>query len=81
MTDSKRLVEIEEELNLDDAKFKITLYLDGDLLKRAKEEAAKEKMKYQPYINKLLREVLLGERSTLEERVSKLEDIIRRKLG
>jgi predicted DNA binding CopG/RHH family protein len=82
MTDKKqKLVEIDEELNLDDAKFKVTLYLDGDVLRRAREEAAKQKMKYQPYLNRLLREILLGEKSSLEERVSRLEELIERKLG
>lgn len=80
MTD-KKLVEIEEELNLDDAKFKVTLYLDGDVLRKAREEAAKRKMKYQPYLNGLLREILLGEKDSLEERISRLEEIIERKLG
>lgn len=67
-------VEIEGELRMEDAKVKISLYLDGDLLLELKKAAEKEGEKYQPFTNKLLRKVIMGEsKGPLADRVAILE--------
>lgn len=52
---------IKGELKIEDAKVKISVYLDGDVLVGIRERAKEEGMKYQPYINKVLRAHLLEE--------------------
>lgn len=73
--------EVEGELDLKQAKVKVTIYLDGDVLENAREIAKKEHVKYQALINSILRKALLHEDQsedrikTLEERVMKLEQL------
>ena len=68
--------EVEGALDLKKAKVKVTIYIDGDVLERAKSEAKLKHTKYQTLINSLLRETLMTEKSRLdllEERVLQLE--------
>ena len=73
--------EVEGELDLNQAKVKVTIYLDGDVLENARKTAKKEHVKYQALINSILRKALLHEGQaedrikTLEERVMKLEQL------
>jgi len=73
--------EVEGELDLKQAKVKVTIYLDGDLLDNARKIAKKEHVKYQTLINSILRRSLLNENQAedrikiLEERVMKLEQL------
>ena len=73
--------EVEGELDLNQAKVKVTIYLDGDVVEHARKIAKKEHVKYQTLINSILRKSLLNESQaeerikTLEERVMKLEKL------
>ncbi len=72
----EELVDIEEELRTEDAKFKITIYLDGDVLVKLRKSAEEDGSKYQPFLNKLLRRVLLEEKTDLEKRLEAVERFI-----
>ena len=63
------------ELNLKEAKIRVTMMLDFDLVKAYKEIAKQRGGKYQTLINQKLREVLAYEKKeeTLDSRVRKLE--------
>lgn len=79
---AKKEVHIEEDLLLKDAKFKVTIYIDGDVLEAIREAAEKAKTKYQPFINKILRERFIGDaEESLEARVSRLEMELLKKHG
>lgn len=65
------------EFDLKKLKAKTTIYLDGDLWDRIHEDAEKAGMKYQPYLNQLLRKVVLNEKSDLELRVERLEALVK----
>ena len=70
--------EVEGDLDIKKAKVKVTMYLDGDILDKARTEAKTQHTRYQTLINNLLREALLSERSrldVLEERISHLEAV------
>jgi predicted DNA binding CopG/RHH family protein len=63
---------------LDNGQFRMTMWIDLDLLKEIRKRAEKEGMKYQPWLNKKLREVVLGKPADpvvldLIKRVSNLE--------
>ncbi len=47
----------------ENVKVRISIFLDGDVLVKAKERAKAEGSKYQTYINQLLRQVLIDENS------------------
>lgn len=47
--------------------------LDGEVWDALHIDAEKEGMKYQPFLNKLLRRILLNEKNDLEQRIEKLE--------
>lgn len=49
------------DLDYKDAKVKVSMFLDGDLLLAVKSEAKKTGQKYQSLINKTLREIFLNE--------------------
>lgn len=51
---------IKEDLRSEDAKVRITLFVDGDVLLKIRDEAKERKTKYQTLINQTLREVFLG---------------------
>ena len=73
---SKELVDIEGPLRVEDAKIKVTLYLDGDILKAVKRKAKDENKKYQSLVNETLREVFLEDkpiRKELQELVKRVE--------
>lgn len=46
----------------ENVKVRISIFLDGEVLMKAKERAANEGMRYQTYINQLLRQVLLDDK-------------------
>ena len=60
------------------AKFRVTMWMDLDLLEKVRERAAADGMKYQPWINKKLRESLLNE-ARIERRIAALEKAIFKK--
>ena len=68
--------QIESKLNLQ----MISLRLPSDVLDQLKREASEHGQKYQPYVRQLLVEHARG-RSTLEERVQRLERHVMSKLG
>ncbi len=49
---------IDGEFDPRETKVKVTVYVDGDLVNRLRERAKEEGIKYQPYINKLLRQAM-----------------------
>ena len=42
-------------------KVRISIMLDGDILQAARVKAGKQRLRYQTFINKVLRQALLGE--------------------
>lgn len=75
---------VERDLAPQDAKLKVTIYLDGDLLLEVRRQAKKAGKKYQTMINESLRESILGEKSRIDleefqqlvDRVSLLEKAV-----
>ena len=67
-----------DEMNLKDAKIRITMMVDLDVIKGFKDLAEKSGSKYQTLINQKLREALVNENSknTLSERLRKLERFV-----
>jgi uncharacterized protein (DUF4415 family) len=57
------------------AKFRVTMWMDVDLLDAVRKRAAADGMKYQPWINKKLREMMLSE-ARIERRIAALEKAI-----
>lgn len=57
------------------AKFRVTMFIDLDLLNEIRKRASKRKLPYQTYINQTLREVVLG--NAAEERI---REIVREEL-
>lgn len=62
----------------DNGQFRMTMWIDLDLLKVIRKQAQKDGMKYQPWLNKKLREVILGKQAdpvvlNLIKRVSNIE--------
>ena len=57
-----------DESYLDPAnhKVRITTFIDGDVLQWLKAESAKERSKYQTFLNKTLRDIMTG---SLDERI------------
>jgi len=52
------------------AKFRVTMFIDLDVLDEIRKKASKKGLPYQTYINQLLRDVTLG--SEDEERIRKI---------
>ena len=80
--------QIDVDLGYDDAKIKISLFLDGDVLKAVKAAAKNDGGKYQTLINKTLRDVFVSgskhhhsadDYARLERRVSMLEMLLAKK--
>ncbi len=65
--------EVEGSLDIKNAKVKITLYVDGDVLEKVRSLAKKEQTKYQTLINRILRKTVLNE-NLLEDRIRVLEE-------
>lgn len=66
------------EYNPKDVKVKISMFLDGDIIKVCKDQAAKNGMGYQTFINLTLRKLLIDMNTDdLSARVSALETIVR----
>jgi predicted DNA binding CopG/RHH family protein len=68
----------ENEFDPRQAKFRVTMWVDLDLLDEVRKRAGADGMKYQPWINKKLRETILGENS-LENRIAALEAAVFKK--
>lgn len=64
--------EVDGELDINNAKIKVTIYLDGDVVIKARELAKVQGTKYQSLINSVLRESLLREK-TVAKRLENLE--------
>ena len=61
-----------EEFDPRQGEFRVNMWLDLDLLDVIRIQAKKDGMKYQPWINQKLREVLMGEKS-FEKRLFSIE--------
>lgn len=61
------------------AKIRVTTYLDEDLLEALKETATASGTKYQTLLNQMLRQSLMGDSSTLIDRIAKLEKAVFKK--
>ena len=61
------------------AKIRITTYLDSDVIEALKEAAAGSGGRYQTLLNQILRNSLIGDSSTILERLKKLEDEVYKK--
>ena len=80
---------IKEDLIYGDAKVKVSMFLDGDLLQQVKAIAKKRNTKYQTLINQSLREVFLGNSASvdpdefqkLRQKVEFLETLILKKIA
>lgn len=73
-------VEIEDnELDLNRAKVRVNMWIDGDILEKVRKDAHEHGLKYQTYINKLLRDAVLG--NEVKERLEALEKIVFSKIS
>ena len=61
--------QIDSELKASEAKVRVSMFIDGDLLLHIREIAKENNSKYQTLINQSLRELFLG-----EKRMIKIED-------
>lgn len=59
-------------------KWRVSMFIDQDVIDKAKEQASKEGIGYQTWLNQKLRETVLQEEG-LASRVSKLEKAVFRK--
>lgn len=62
-------------------KIRITTYIDQDIVKLLRQMAEESGGKYQTTLNRVLRDVLLGENNGLLARVERLERRVFRKRG
>lgn len=69
-------VDLISDFEQSDVKVKITCFLDADVLNALRIAAKEDGMKYQPYLNKILREVVLGEKNMLSKRMDALEKLV-----
>lgn len=60
----------EEAFNPKNAKFRVTMFVDLDVLDEIRKRALKEGLPYQTYINQLLRRTVLG--SAEEDRIRQI---------
>lgn len=56
-------------------KFRVTMFLDLDLVEEIRHRAAADGDKYQPWINRLLRRVILGEKSQIDVTLERAEAV------
>lgn len=70
----------ENEFDPKEAKFRVTMWMDLDLVDEVRKRAAQDGMKYQPWINRKLRDAILGQNS-LEKRIEALEGAVFRKVA
>jgi len=61
----------------ENAKVRVNMFVDGDVLKVVREEALKQKTKYQTLINQTLRQVFCGKDSPLKIR-EKVDELTKR---
>lgn len=81
--------QIEGNLLYSDAKIKVSMFLDGDLLKVLKEQAVNRNTKYQTLINQTLRDLFMGQSNAvdpiefknLKTKVDLLESIVLKKIA
>jgi predicted DNA binding CopG/RHH family protein len=59
-----------DELDAKNGKFRVTMFIDLDLLDEIRKRAGDKRLPYQTYINQLLREQVLGSDET--ERIRKI---------
>jgi len=59
-----------EAFDTKNAKFRVTMFVDLDILDEIRKKASKKGLPYQTYINQLLRDVILGAED--EERIRKI---------
>ncbi len=67
-----------EEFNSKNAKFRVNMFVDLDVVDEIRKLAAKRHIPYQTLINQKLREVFLNVES-LEDRVARMEEIVLKK--
>ena len=75
---------VDNDLSPQEAKLKVTIYLDGDLLLEVRRQAKRAGKKYQTLINESLRDVFLAQRPRIDpqefqrlmERVAILEKAV-----
>ncbi len=61
------------------AKIRVTTYLDADVVEALKETASNSGGKYQTLLNQILRSSLIGDTSSILERLTKLETEVYKK--
>lgn len=66
----------EDAFNPKETKFRVTMYLDLDVLEEVRKKAKARGLPYQTYINQLLRDSVLG-----QEMDEKIRRIVREELG
>jgi uncharacterized protein (DUF4415 family) len=68
----------EEDFHPKNVKQRISIFLDMDVLEKLKAQAKKEGLKYQTFINQLLRK-FTSDQASLEQRVRKIEETLFKK--
>lgn len=66
----------EDAFNPRETKFRVTMFIDLDILDKVRKLAKERGMPYQTYINQILRDTVLG--NEMDERIRK---IVREELG
>ena len=69
----------DKDLEDENAKIRITTFIDLDVLKKLKTIAKKEKTKYQTLLNKLLRETLFDD--NIQKKFERRLRVVEKKLG
>jgi len=64
----------DEYLLAQNPKIRTTIFLEADLIRAYKQLAAKKGLKYQALMREKLREAILGEGSSIEARLKRVED-------
>lgn len=67
-----------DEFNPKHGKFRVNMFVDLDVVDEIRKVAAQRNVPYQTLINQKLREVFLNE-ATLEDRVSRLEQLLKKR--
>jgi predicted DNA binding CopG/RHH family protein len=71
----------EDEFDPRHGKFRVTMFIDLDVLDEIRKRAADKRLPYQTFINQLLRELILGSDETEKIRQIVREELAKKKVG
>ena len=65
-----------DELNAREGKFRVTMFIDLDVLDEVRKRAEQKRLPYQTFINQILRETVLG-----SDEIERIRKIVREELS